>query len=156
LHEALHLLAKQYPAAYRAFTVAVHPSTTALNHPKPTEKLMKFMLMCQFQPAAFASVSAADEAQMMEAMMGFNHQLIQAGVLLAAGQLAPPETSQRVFAKAGRIQTEDGPALPGDTQIGGYYLIDVPGEPEATGWAAQCPAAQFGAIEVRQVAFSPL
>jgi hypothetical protein len=117
---------------------------------------MKFMLMCQFQPAAFASVSAADEAQMMDAMLGFNHQLIQAGVLLAAGQLAPPETSQRVFAKAGRIQTEDGPALPGDTQIGGYYLIDVPGEPEATGWAAQCPAAQFGAIEVRQVAFSPL
>lgn len=136
--------------------VVVHPGTSSLNQPNPTENAMKFMLMCQFQPAAFANVSAADGAQMMEAMMGFNHQLIQAGVLLAAGQLAPPETSQRVFAKAGRIQTEDGPALPGDTQIGGYYLIDVPGEPEATGWAAQCPAAQFGAIEVRQVVFSPL
>lgn len=136
--------------------VVVHHGTGSLNQPNPTENAMKFMLMCQFQPAAFANVSAADGAQMMEAMMGFNHQLIQAGVLLAAGQLAPPETSQRVFAKAGRIQTEDGPALPGDTQIGGYYLIDVPGEPEATGWAAQCPAAQFGAIEVRQVVFSPL
>lgn len=136
--------------------VVVHPGTSSLNQPNPTENAMKFMLMCQFQPAAFANVSAADGAQMMEAMTGFNHQLIQAGVLLAAGQLAPPETSQRVFAKAGRIQTEDGPALPGDTQIGGYYLIDVPGEPEATGWAAQCPAAQFGAIEVRQVVFSPL
>ena len=117
---------------------------------------MKFMLMCQFEPAAFASVSAAEEAQMMEAMMGFNHQLIQAGVLLAAGQLAPPETARRVYAKAGRICTESGPARVGDTQIGGYYLIDVPAEPDATGWAAQCPAAQFGSIEVRQVAFSPL
>lgn len=117
---------------------------------------MKFILMCQFQPAAFANVSPADEADMMQAMESYNHQLIQAGVLLGAGQLAPPQTAQRVRAEAGRIRVEEGPALPGDTQVGGYYLIDVPGEPEATGWAAQCPAARFGAIEVRQVAFSPL
>jgi hypothetical protein len=118
---------------------------------------MKFMLMCQFQPAAMAQASEADMAQVMESMMAYNHQLIQAGVLLAAGQLAPPETAQKVFAnKAGRIQTKEGLALKGDTQIGGYYLIDVAGEPDATGWAAKCPAAQFGALEVRQVAFSPL
>jgi hypothetical protein len=117
---------------------------------------MKFLLMCQFQPAAFAQASADDEAQMMQAMMAYNHQLIQAGVLLGAGQLAPPEQAQRVFAKAGRIHTKEGLPLAGDTQIGGYYLLDVPGEPEATGWAAKCPAAQFGAVEVRQVAFSPL
>lgn len=35
-------------------------------------------------------------------------------------------------------------------------VLQPPGEPEATGWAAQCPAALYGAIEVRQVAFSPL
>jgi hypothetical protein len=117
---------------------------------------MKFMLMCQAQPAAFAQASPADEQHMMQAMMAYNHQLIQAGVLLAAGQLAPPDTAQKVFAKAGRIQTQEGAALAGDTQIGGYYLIDVAGEPEATGWAAKCPVAQWGAIEVRQVAFSPM
>lgn len=117
---------------------------------------MKFLLMCQFQTAAFADVSPSDEAEMMAAMTSYNHQLIQAGVLLAAGQLAPPATAQRVYAKAGRIQTQEGHALPGDTQIGGYYLLDVPGEPEATGWAAKCPAAQFGAVEVRLVAFSPM
>ena len=88
--------------------------------------------------------------------MSYNHQLIQAGVLMAAGQLAPPETAQRVFSHNGHIKTQDGPALAGDTQIGGYYIVDVPSEAEATGWAAKCPAAQFGALEVRQVAFSPL
>jgi hypothetical protein len=117
---------------------------------------MKFMLMCQFQPAALAQASSQDEAHLLEAMMAYNHQLIQAGVLLGAGQLAPPELAQRVFAKGGRIHTEEGPPLAGDTQIGGYYLLDVPGEPEATGWAAKCPMAQWGAVEVRQVAFSPL
>jgi hypothetical protein len=82
--------------------------------------------------------------------------LIQAGVLLAAGQLAPPDQAQRVYAEKGRIKTQEGPALAGDVQIGGYYLIDVPGEAEATGWAAKCPAAQFGGLEVREVAYSPL
>jgi hypothetical protein len=117
---------------------------------------MKYLLLCQVQPASFADMPVQAGQQMMQDMMDYNQQLIQAGVLLAAGQLAPPETAQRVFASKGRIKTQDGPALAGDTQIGGYYLIDVPSEPEATGWAAKCPVAKFGALEVRQVAYSPL
>lgn len=117
---------------------------------------MKYLLLCQVQPAAMANMPQQAGAKMMQDMMAYNQQLIQSGVLVAAGQLAPPDTAQRVFATNGRIQTQNGPALPGDTQIGGYYLIDVPGEPEATGWAAKCPVALLGALEVRQVAYSPL
>ena len=103
-----------------------------------------------------AHVPEAAQQQVKQSMLAYNQQLIQAGVLLAAGQLAPPATAQRVFAENGRIKTEEGMALKGDTQIGGYYLIDVPGEPEATGWAAKCPLAQFGSLEVRQVAYAPM
>jgi hypothetical protein len=117
---------------------------------------MKYLLLCQIQPAAFADMPEAEGNKMMEKMMAYNQQLIQAGVLLAAGQLAPANTAQRVFTEKGRIKTKEGLALPGDIQIGGYYLIDVPGEPEATGWAAKCPAAQFGSLEVRQVAYAPI
>jgi hypothetical protein len=117
---------------------------------------MKYLLLCQIQAVAFAQVSADDEQRMMEAMLAYNHQLTQAGVLLAAGQLAMPDTAQRVYAEAGRIKTQSGPALAGDTQIGGYYVIDVPGVPEATGWAAKCPIAQFGAIEVREILYAPI
>jgi len=35
-------------------------------------------------------------------------------------------------------------------------VIDVPGVPEATGWAAKCPIAQFGAIEVREILYAPI
>lgn len=117
---------------------------------------MKYLLLCQVQPAKFADMPKEAEASMMQEMMSYNQQLIQAGVLLAAGQLAAPDTAQRVFATNGRIQTKEGLALAGETQIGGYYLIDVPGEPEATGWAAKCPVAKFGALEVRQVVYSPM
>ena len=117
---------------------------------------MKYLLLCQVQPASFADVPESAMQQIMQSMMDYNQQLIQAGVLLAAGQLAPPESAQRVYTEKGRIKTEEGFALKGDTQIGGYYLIDVHSEPDATGWAAKCPAAQFGSLEVRQVAYSPM
>jgi hypothetical protein len=89
-------------------------------------------------------------------MMAYNQQLIQAGVLVAAGQLAAPDTAKRVFTQNGGITTEAGPALAGDTQIGGYYIIDVATESEATGWAAKCPLAQVASLEVRQIAYSPV
>ena len=117
---------------------------------------MKYLLLCQVQPAAMAHVPEAAQQQMMQAMMAYNQQLIQAGVLQAAGQLAPAVSAQRVFSEKGHIKTQEGPALAGDTQIGGYYLIDVPSEAEATGWAAKCPVAKVGALEVRQVVYSPL
>jgi hypothetical protein len=117
---------------------------------------MKYLLLCQVQPATMAQVPADAMQKTAQAMLAYNQQLIQAGVLVAAGQLASPESAQRVFSEKGRIKTQEGMALAGETQIGGYYLIDVPGEPEATGWAAKCPVAQFGALEVRQVAYSPL
>ena len=117
---------------------------------------MKYLLLCQIQPAAMAHIPQEAGAKMQEAMMAYNQQLIQAGVLVAAGQLAPAETAQRVFTQNGRIKTEEGHALAGETQIGGYYLIDVPGEPEATGWAAECPLAQMCSLEVRKVAYAPM
>jgi hypothetical protein len=117
---------------------------------------MKFMLLCQMNPADLAKGSPEDELAMMGAMTSYHHQLIQAGVLLGAGQLDDPRSGQRVFSEKGRIKTSEGPGLPGPLQIGGYYLIDVSGEPEATGWAAKCPMAQAGSIQVRQVIYSPL
>ena len=117
---------------------------------------MKYLLLCHMQPAAMANRPDDAEARMGEALGLYNRQLIQAGVLVAAGQLAPPHTTQRVEAGADGVHTTAGPALPGDTQIGGYYVIDVSDAAEATQWAGRCPIARFGALEVRQVAYAPL
>jgi hypothetical protein len=117
---------------------------------------MKYLLMCHVQPAAMAHVPEAAQQQMMQAMMAYNQQLIGAGVLSAAGQLAMPHEAVRVSGANGSRTETRGPALAGETQIGGYYVVDVAGESDAVAWAAKCPLAQFGALEVRQVAFSPL
>ncbi len=117
---------------------------------------MKYLLLCQVQPAAMANTTPEQYEQMTAAMQSYNQQLIQAGVLIAGGQLNMPHEGQRVFGENGRIQTQNGPALPGDTQIGGYYLLDVAAEQDATGWAAKCPIAQFGSMDVREVVYSPI
>ncbi|HSV00941.1 MAG TPA: YciI family protein, partial [Roseiarcus sp.] len=36
-------------------------------------------------------------------------------------------------------------------QLGGYFLIDAPDLDSAISWAARCPGAQYGAIEVRPI-----
>ena len=121
---------------------------------------MKYLLLCQVRPADFTDRPESAEAQMMEQvtqkMMAYHHDLIQAGVLVAAGQLAMPDTARRVSVSNGKTQTQSGPALAGDVQIGGYYVIDVATEPDATSWAAKCPLAAVGALEVRQVVYSPI
>jgi len=45
----------------------------------------------------------------------------------------------------------DGPFAETKEQLGGYYLIDVPNLDDAVKWAAKCPGAKTGSIEVRPI-----
>jgi hypothetical protein len=45
----------------------------------------------------------------------------------------------------------DGPFADPTEQLGGYYIIDVKNLDEAISWAARCPGASHGHVEVRPV-----
>jgi hypothetical protein len=49
----------------------------------------------------------------------------------------------------GKRQVQDGPYADTKEQLGGFYEIDVPDLDTALDWAARCPAAATGAVEVR-------
>ncbi|MGH8189537.1 MAG: YciI family protein, partial [Steroidobacteraceae bacterium] len=51
----------------------------------------------------------------------------------------------------GKTQVLDGPYVDSKEQVGGYYLIDVPNLDAALQWAARCPGASHGTVEVRPV-----
>jgi hypothetical protein len=53
--------------------------------------------------------------------------------------------------KNGKSQVQNGPFADSKEQLGGYYLINVPDLDAALGWAARCPAASHGAVEVRPI-----
>jgi hypothetical protein len=45
----------------------------------------------------------------------------------------------------------DGPYAETKEQLAGYYLIDVANLDAALSWAARCPGASHGSIEVRPI-----
>jgi hypothetical protein len=49
----------------------------------------------------------------------------------------------------GQRHVQDGPYADTKEQLGGFYLIDVPDLDAALDWAARCPTAADGAVEVR-------
>jgi hypothetical protein len=51
----------------------------------------------------------------------------------------------------GKSEVLDGPYADTKEQLGGFYLIEVPDLDAALAWAARCPGAGRGRIEVRPV-----
>ncbi|MBS0559127.1 MAG: YciI family protein [Proteobacteria bacterium] len=77
------------------------------------------------------------------------HALKDAGVLIASVGLMGPETATTVRLRDGRRLVQDGPFAEAKEQLGGLCVIEVPDLDAALEWAARCPAAPTGTVEVR-------
>ena len=47
---------------------------------------------------------------------------------------------------------QDGPYADTKEQLGGFTVLELPSLDAAPDWAARCPAASYGAVEVRPLA----
>ena len=83
------------------------------------------------------------------AYRAYTQALQQAGVMTGGAGLQPADTATVVRQHNGKRQVQDGPYAEVKEQLGGYYVIDVPDLDAALEWAARCPAASTGAVEVR-------
>jgi hypothetical protein len=100
--------------------------------PKPVkETTMQYMLMIYGNEAGMQSASKADAERMLAAYGAYTQAIKSAGVLVASGRLRPSTAASTVR--------------------GGYYLIEVPDLDAALSWAARCPGASHGTIEVRPI-----
>ena len=73
------------------------------------------------------------------------------GVHQAGEALQPSQTATTVRLKGDERVVTDGPFAETREVLGGFYLIDVPDLDTALDWAARCPAAKYGSMEVRPV-----
>jgi len=83
------------------------------------------------------------------AYRAYTKALQDAGVMVGGAGLQPPAVATTVRQRDGHRQVQDGPYAEAKEQLGGYYVIDVPDLDRALEWAARCPAAASGAVEVR-------
>ena len=112
---------------------------------------MRYLLMIYTSESMDAALSPAGEEQLMAAYGAYSQALEQAKALVGAERLKPTDTATLVRVAQGKTEVLNGPYAETKEQLGGYYLIDVANLDDAIAWAARCPSAGVGTIEVRPV-----
>ncbi len=112
---------------------------------------MRFMMLMIPKGYESAAPGAMPDAAAVAAMMKYNEDLQNAGILLALDGLHPPSMGARVSFAGGKPVVTDGPFAEAKEVLGGYWMIEVSSKEEAVAWAARCPASENEVIEVRQV-----
>jgi len=112
---------------------------------------MKYLLLIYANEASMAAASKKDTEQMHAAYGAYTEALQKAGVVLGGNRLRPTTSATSVRVANGKTNVLNGPYAETKEQLGGYYMIDVPDIDAALSWAARCPGASTGTIEVRPI-----
>lgn len=110
---------------------------------------MKYML------AIFADYEHRADEDFSGAWRAYDRAMMDAGVFVEGSGLQHPSTATTVRLEDGRRLVQDGPFPNTREQLGGYIILEAASLGEALDWAARCPAATYGAVEVRPVLVSP-
>jgi hypothetical protein len=116
-----------------------------------SEIAMQYLLMIYGNEAGMLAASKDQSAQVMAAYTAYTEALKSAGVIRGAERLRPTSEATTVRVKGGKTDVIDGPYADTKEQLGGFYLIDVPDLDAALSWAARCPGAATGTMEVRPI-----
>jgi hypothetical protein len=111
---------------------------------------MRFMVLIIPGDKSFEQGAMPDEA-LIHAMMKFNEELANAGVLLGLDGLHPTSKGARVKYSGGKRTVTDGPFTEAREIVGGYWLWQCKSKEEAIEWASRCPAVEGDVLEIRQV-----
>ena len=112
---------------------------------------MRFMMLMIPKGYGAAAPGAMPDPQHVAAMMKYNEELKNAGVLVALDGLHPPSMGARVSFSGGKPKVSEGPFPDATEVLGGYWMINVKSKVEAIEWASRCPAGENEVIEIRQV-----
>ena len=93
---------------------------------------MQYMLLIYGDEKAAAAMPKADVNKMLPAYEAYT-----------------THSASTIRVRDGKSQVLDGPYAETKEQLGGYYLIEAETLDAAIEWAARCPGAAHGAIEVR-------
>ncbi len=112
---------------------------------------MQYLLLLYSDSSGWSQMTPAQQQQGMAAYTAYTEALRKAGALVGSNRLRNSDTATTVRVTDGKSQVLNGPFSDTKEQLGGYYLIEAPDLDAALSWAARCPGASHGAIEVRPV-----
>ena len=111
---------------------------------------MSYMLLIVEPVGQRRERTEAEGHHVYERMLRFADTLKARGVLRASESLG--SDARRLQKRDGRQDIVDGPFAEAKEMVGGFFLLDTASEDEALAIAAECPAAEWCSVEVRQLA----
>ena len=114
---------------------------------------MRFMVITKATADSEAGVLPATED--FETMGSFIHEMVDAGVLLAADGLHPSSQGARIYVDGDSRTVVDGPFTETKELIAGFFLVETTSLEECVEWFKRCPVARSGGerphLEIRRV-----
>jgi hypothetical protein len=112
---------------------------------------MQYMLLIYADPSGFAKATPEQQAQGMAAYLAYTEALRKANALVSSNRLRNTDAATTVKVTEGKTQVLNGPYVDTKEQLGGYFLIEAADLDAALAWAARCPGASHGTVEVRPI-----
>jgi hypothetical protein len=109
------------------------------------------MILIYADEAAMANAPAEATYQMSAAYSAYTEALKKSGAWLAGDRLRPSQATTSVRVADGKTNVLDGPYADTKEQLAGFYMIEAKDADAAIAWAARCPAASIGAVELRPI-----
>jgi hypothetical protein len=109
------------------------------------------MLLIVEKPGDRWERSEAEGRELYDRMMQFSESLKSRGLLKMSQALRTDELAVRVEVRDGRHTMIDGPFAEAKEMVGGFFLLDCEKREQAVAIAAECPAAQWATVEVREL-----
>jgi hypothetical protein len=113
---------------------------------------MEFALLIYESPETFAARNSDENDPYLGAWRAYYKALVEMGIYVDGDPLQLPETGTTVRLSEGRRRVQDGPYADSKEQLAGFIILELPSLDAALDWAARCPAASAGAVEVRPLA----
>lgn len=112
---------------------------------------MQAMLLIYSDEAKWAAMDPAEQGAVIGAYGAYVEALRAAGAMRGGERLMPSATAHSLRVQGGAPQVLDGPAAAPPAPLAGFGLLEVPDMQAARHWAARCPGASHGTLEIREV-----
>jgi hypothetical protein len=110
---------------------------------------MAYMLLILEPQGQRRTRSQGEGEGFYQRMLDYTESLKMRGLLLASDSLRA--SAARLSIHDGRQNVVDGPFTESKELVGGFFLLDCGDREQALSLAAECPAAEWATIEVREI-----
>jgi hypothetical protein len=112
---------------------------------------MQYAILIYSDEKAEANLSKEEQDAWMGEYWAYTDAMRKAGAYKGGEALHPTSSATTVRLREGKKATTHGPFAETKEQLGGFYLVECQNLDAAIEWAAKCPGARVGSIEVRPV-----